>query len=294
MTIVGSALKNYGVFAFGTWNDRFGEEYKKTKGQGSIWERTKSAYKTSVEADKKVLNGLGNSTGRTAFVKDIGQSLKRGGNYLRGVGKDGAKIGIGKGLKAFGKGAMKRMPLIGNVMVVATEAPKIFTSFNDYGAGEGLKQTARVGLELGGFAAGAAAGAAIGSAVPVIGTIIGGIVGGLLASGVGKAIFGKSKVDKQNELIETYAAQGVQLSKEDAKQLVKEGITPEVLAGQQVLDGGGASQTSFSGNPNNAFAQQGKVNPYAGSGFNPTFSGSGGIQFGDEWMTNSFVSLPAA
>jgi len=287
MTMIGSALQNYGVFAFGTWNDRFGDNYtqlKKTQPNLSVWDRTKTAYKSSVEADKAVLNSLKQSGGTKAFINDVGASVTRGGKYLRGLSATGEKVGMKAGLKAFGKGEMKRMNLIGNVMCVAMEAPNIYHSFSDYGAGEGLKQTARVGLELGGFAAGAAAGAAIGSAVPVIGTIIGGIVGGLIAGFAGKKIFGKSKVEEQQEF------EGLGIQKEQAVQMVKQGASAEDV--EQIMAQGAQGQPSFSGSTPNMFAQ-GQVNPYSQStsfGANP-YTGSG-IQFGDEWMSNSFVSLP--
>lgn len=282
MSTLGSIGQHILAFNFGTWNepDKFAKEYKALKGKDlNIWSKSKQAYQSAVKPDLKVIDSLKNGAGRTALWNDIKGATGRGGNYLL------------KGqFKSFGKGLMKRMPLIGNAMVVAMEAPRVFNSFKDYGVGEGLKQTARTGIELGGFAAGAAAGAAIGSAVPIIGTIIGGIVGGAVAAFAGKKIFGKSKVEKQQELQAQYEQQGVQLSKEQAVAMVKQGATAPVgvdsqIQGQPSFNGG------FQGNPfnqmNPAYAMAGGYNQM---GMNP-YSG-GQILFGDEQFINNFTTLP--
>lgn len=119
-----------------------------------------------------------------------------------GAGKEGAK----KILAQAGKIGGKSLPLIGTVITLACEIPAIFKSFSNYGAGEGIKQTGRSAVSIGGFAAGTAAGATIGSAVPVVGTIIGGIVGGMVGGFLGKAIFGKSKVEEAEEKKEQHEA----------------------------------------------------------------------------------------
>ncbi len=155
------------------------------------------------------------------FFKEVGEA----GSKQKNLAKYGAKA-----LKIAGKS----LPLIGVLSVLVFDVPNVIKSFNNYGAGEGIKETGRTAFNLAGFAAGTALGATIGSGLPIIGTIIGGIVGGIAGGFAGKLIFGKAKVDTQSEI------ESLGVSKEQAKTMVKQGydtedIREKMLAQQQMV-----------------------------------------------------------
>ena len=114
----------------------------------------------------------------------------RGGGAAGGsvAGKVGAQAGgllsRAGGVVAKGaKGLMRRIPLLGTLLMGADAASEIYASETD-GKASREKKDKRTGRAVGGFAggvsgmlAGGAAGAAIGSVVPVIGTAIGGVLG---------------------------------------------------------------------------------------------------------------------
>ena len=90
----------------------------------------------------------------------------------------------------------KRMPLIGNLIYMATEIPNVWNAFTNPkgGVGTGLAEAGKVALKMGVFAAGAAIGQAL-IPIPFVGGIIGGIVGGWIAD----KCFGKSFTEQQEE-----------------------------------------------------------------------------------------------
>lgn len=98
-----------------------------------------------------------------------------------------------KGLGVLGK----RMPLIGNVLMIAFELPNIVSAFTDKehggGIGTGLMETGKAALKLGAFAVGAA----IGAVIPP--PFIGSMIGGFAASWVADKLLGKSFTDKVEE-----------------------------------------------------------------------------------------------
>lgn len=214
-------------------------------------------------------------------------------NVFKGFGAEITKAGAGKtGLAKFGAQAGKvlgkSMPLVGAALTLGFEIPNVFKSFRDYGAGEGLKQTGRAAFNLAGFAAGAAAGAAIGSAVPILGNIVGGLIGGMVGAFAGKTIFGKSKVEKQEEI------EGLGLQKEQAQQMVEQGYDAEEL--QKVMAAQQQQQPQFGYQAPQA---QG-YNPYAQTQSNPFFKGATtptanfGISLGDDnMMANSMSAYKA-
>lgn len=97
---------------------------------------------------------------------------------------------IGSTLKILGK----RMPLIGNVLMLAMEVPNICRAFSQGGVGTGAVEVGKAAAKLGGFAAGAAIGQAL-IPIPFVGALIGGVVGGWIAD----KLVGKSFTEKQEE-----------------------------------------------------------------------------------------------
>lgn len=90
----------------------------------------------------------------------------------------------------------KRIPLIGNALVVGFEVPNIYRAFThkDGGIGTGIAETAKAAGKLGAFMGGMAIGQAC-IPIPIVGGLIGGIIGGFL----GDKILGKSFTEKIEE-----------------------------------------------------------------------------------------------
>jgi len=107
------------------------------------------------------------------------------------------------------KTAMKKVPILGTLAVAAFEIPDVIKGFRN---GDGIRQTGRSGLKvggtMGGMAAGTATAAALGLSGPIgwfvgAGLLIGGAIAGeKIGGGAGNVILGKSiesqKQDYQN------------------------------------------------------------------------------------------------
>ena len=89
--------------------------------------------------------------------KVIGSSTKAGYTAAKAAGKSG----ILGGVKGFFKGIGKKMPLIGNALLVAFELPNIIKATKEQGIAAGVKETVKAGARLGGAAIGAAIGASV-------------------------------------------------------------------------------------------------------------------------------------
>lgn len=97
-----------------------------------------------------------------------------------------------KGFKQVGKALWKRMPLIGNVAMIAFEIPNIYKAFTQGGLATGLGETLKAVGRLGVMTAGMALGAAVGGP-------IGGFAGAFAGDWLGRKIFGKTYTEKQDE-----------------------------------------------------------------------------------------------
>ncbi|MDR1327774.1 MAG: hypothetical protein LBJ74_05140 [Heliobacteriaceae bacterium] len=124
------------------------------------------------------------------------KSFKHDFRTIPTVLKDGWKSGTttwGK-FKGLGSGFMKRMPLIGTLMLVAFELPNIIKAFmaKDEGIGTGVFETGKAAARVGA----GTLGMVIGSIFPGIGSLIGGMVGWMLGEGLMSKIVGKTYSEK--------------------------------------------------------------------------------------------------
>ncbi len=124
--------------------------------------------------------------------KTIWSEATKGYNASKAAGK----MGLGGGIKGLGTGLMKRMPLIGGLIAVATQLPNVFSAFTskEGGVATGLLETGKavgkLGLETAGFMVGQAL-------IPI--PFVGGIIGSIAAGWLGEKVLGKSFTEKQAE-----------------------------------------------------------------------------------------------
>lgn len=167
------------------------KKYEGGKGFVDFKQSVKDSWTKSKEA---VVDTAGKPKSFGTVLKD---SFKAIGEEFKGL----------KGLKLFGKEGKlastlkilgKRMPLIGNVLMVAFEAPNIAAAFTDKKDGGGIitgtTEVVKTGAKLGAFAAGAAIGQAV---IPI--PFIGGLIGGIVGSAIADKILGKSFTEKKEE-----------------------------------------------------------------------------------------------
>lgn len=218
ITSVGSKLFNYGAKAinYGTRAIKVAPDVIFGKGADVFVRSAGQAAREAVKGNKSWASSIwtGIKKGGTAlettiaknaatkggFFKQALQSLKTLPSTITSTTKAGARAAriAGKssvlgGVKGFFKGVGKKMPLLGNLMLIAFELPNIFKATKEEGIGQGVAEVAKAGGRL----AGGALGAAVGSAVcPGIGSLIGWVAGEWLAS----KVVGKSYTEKQQEL----------------------------------------------------------------------------------------------
>lgn len=157
------------------------------------------AVETSVAAAKAAKGG---------FLKQAWTALKGAPGAIATRTAAGAraariagKSSILGGVKGFFSGIGKKMPLIGNLILVACELPNIYTATKEQGLVQGAKETVKAGARLGG----AAIGAAIGSAFGPIGSLAGWIAGEWLTSKVVGSSYTEQKAEAQEKQAELEA-----------------------------------------------------------------------------------------
>lgn len=253
-----------------------GEAIRTTiKNKGSIFTAAKDGIK-AVETAGKGLSFWARMTKNIGMIKSMPiEAVKNAGAAGKGIfGKAWA------GIKGFGKGIGKNMPLIGALMTIAFEIPNVVKATKEQGIGQGVKEVGKAAARL----CGGGLGAAVGSAFfPPIGTIVGWMVGEWAVS----KVVGKSYTEKVMQaeaeaqaLAEQQAQQQAQfISQQPAfqgnpyQQQVQPQVTytepvdyyqqAQVQAQPQV-----AQQPAFQGNPyvqensalSNPFAQQTEFN----------------------------------
>lgn len=223
-----STLKVMRDFTLGTQSTPFGE-----------------ALKTTVRGTKDVVTGkyVGGKgfSGIGASIKDAYNATKPAGSFWQSTKKvftswgpelatdcKAAKGFFGKMGAPF-KSLGKRMPLIGNLLVVAMEVPNIYRAFKEDGAWAGIKETGKAAVKVGGFALGAAVGSVFGP----VGSIVGGMVGGWLAEKIVGKSHTEAKAEKQQEKVKV--AQELLQNPEELQKIMQQmqGIDPAAMAQTQ-------------------------------------------------------------
>ncbi len=147
---------------------------------------TESAYKGVLARDGSFLKYAGKTLKN--LPGEIWNAAKNGSAAAKAAGKSG----IWAGFKSGGSALMKRFPLVGSLLYLATEVPGIAKATLNGGMVDGAAEALKVGIKVTGFTAGAAIGQAL---IPI--PLVGAIVGGLLGNWVGELIAGKSYEEKQ-------------------------------------------------------------------------------------------------
>lgn len=110
--------------------------------------------------------------------------------------------GVLGGAKGFFKGIGKKMPLIGNILLVAFELPNIIDAVKEKGLIQGGKEVVKAGARL----TAASIASAVGTAVAgPIGGIVGFIAGDWLASKVVGKSYSEQKAEKEQQAAEDMA-----------------------------------------------------------------------------------------
>lgn len=217
----------------------------------------KNVFKDGLEGVEASISKTKSAVGKNFFkaswksIKEIpsviGASVKAETAAATGLGK------IWAGTKGFFKGVGKKLPLIGNLMLVAFELPNIIKATKEKGIGQGIAEVAKAGARL----TGASILSAVGTAVA---GPIGGIAGFIIGDWLTSKIVGKSYTEKQEQ-----EKQKDEEALERVQQMQQEGRLPNQTP--QV------TQTpAFTSNPFNAyqptpFDSDNFSNPYANDMF---------------------------
>lgn len=248
-SILRRAGRMYADFTLGTGNEAFTKAMRNTiKNRGSqsyfssVWDGMKNGARAA-EAHNLQIQQKG------GFWRNTWESLKSTPKVVsEGWAKGGAgKTGWAKGCGQF-KGALKglgkRMPLIGTLMIAATELPNIFTAFKEGGLVTGVTEIGKAGLRLGAGMAGAAIGQAL---IPI--PILGGIVGYMAGDWLMSKVTGKSYSEKKEE-----ANNAIAQSDQQAQQ------AQQVLA-QTQMQPGYSTPTGMLTNPSSQMLNGGFAQP---------------------------------
>ena len=160
--------------------------------------------------------------------------------------------GIWGGTKGFFKGIGKKMPLIGNILMVAFELPNIVKATKEKGIGQGIAETVKAGVRLTTASIASAVGTAIGGP-------IGGIAGFIVGEWLAKKVIGKSYSEKVAE-----EQQKDQEAIERVQRMQQEGTLTQGVTQPQMVQ-----QPAFTGNPfynpyqSNPIDYDNFSNPYA-------------------------------
>jgi hypothetical protein len=134
--------------------------------------------------------------------------------------QNSTRTGLGKvfdGTKGFFKGIGKKLPLIGNLLLVGFEIPNIVKATKEKGIGQGVIETGKTGVRLTVATLGAAIG---GAAIPVVGGLVGFIAGEWLASKVIGKTYSEKKAESEEETQKLAELQQSQSTQTQAQQTV--------------------------------------------------------------------------
>ena len=211
LSIAHRAWRIYPDFVLGTGNEEFTKALKhtvKTRGEKNYFSSVYDGIKNGAKAAEKHNTQVNKLRG--GFLKSfwhdlttthtkIAQGWKIGGAIAEKAGKTGWSKFWAQ-FKGAGSGLMKRMPLIGSLLVVGFELPNILRATKDEGLFSGVTETAKVGLRLGAGMTGAAIGQAL---IPI--PILGGLVGYIAGDSLMGLFTGKSYTDKKEALTKATA-----------------------------------------------------------------------------------------
>ena len=206
-SVLHRAWRIYPDFVLGTGNEAFSKALKNTvKNRGkdvnyftSVWNGIKDGAKAAEKHNKDVIKlrgGFFESLWHDLKTtpKKIAQGWRIGGQRAQKAGKEGFSK-YWASFKGAGNGLMKRMPLIGSLMIIGFELPNIFRATADEGIFSGLVETAKAGLRLGAGMTGAAIGQAL---IPI--PVLGGLVGYIAGDSLMGLFTGKSYTEKKEKV----------------------------------------------------------------------------------------------
>lgn len=202
-----NGIKNGGSWKSSIWNG--------LKNGGKAMESTIAKNAASGNIFKRMFKSL------KELPSVVSNYTKAGSRAAKMAGKSS----ILGGTKGFFKGLGKKMPLIGNLMLIAFELPNIIKATKEQGITQGAAEVAKSGTRL----VGATIGGSIGSMIcPGIGSIAGFFIGDWLTS----KLVGKSYTEKQDELaqkqqeaLETLQQMGIDPTQQQAT------VNPQVAFG---------------------------------------------------------------
>lgn len=185
---------------------------KVTKGANESW--ATALWRAVKTGGKAVESSIATTkAAKGGFIKQGLASLKSTPSVIKASVKEGAaaakaagKSGIWGGVKGFFSGVGKKMPLLGNLLLIAMELPNIITATKEQGIGQGVTEAGKAGARLAG---GALGGAIAGSAFGPIGSIVGWIAGEWLTSKVVGKSYSEKKVEEQEK-----AAEAMEIAKQ--------------------------------------------------------------------------------
>ena len=208
-SVLHRAARIYPDFVLGTGNEAFSKTLKETvKNRGkdtgyfkSVWQGIKDGGKAAEDHNKKITKLRGGFF--QSFWHDlkttptkIAQGWRAGTRLADKAGKEGFSK-FWTQLKGSGNGLLKRMPLIGSLLVVGFELPNIIRATKDEGIFSGLVETTKSGLRLGAGMTCAAIGQAL-IPIPLVGGLAGWIVGdSLMGLFTGKSYSEKKEANQK-------------------------------------------------------------------------------------------------
>lgn len=202
---------------------------------GGSW---KSSIKSGLKTGGKAMeNTIAQKASGGSLFKRMLKSLKELPSVVSSYTKAGSRAAkmAGKnsilgGTKGFFRGLGKKMPLIGNLLLIAFELPNIIKATKEQGIGQGVTEAVKSGTRL----VGATIGGAVGSMIyPGLGSIAGFFIGDWLTT----KIVGKSYTEKQDEQ--------AQKQQEALELLQQTGIDPAAV--QQSQQTASTQQIPFNG-----------------------------------------------
>lgn len=164
----------------------------------AVWSGTKKGVHAAEKHNNMMIKKHGgfwksNWEALKSFPAKVKQGWRVGGKLADRAGKTGFNK-FWSQFKGSLSGMGKRMPLIGTLLIVATELPNIISAFKDKGLAGGVTETGKAGLRLGAGMAGAAIGQAL---IPI--PIVGGLVGYMAGDWLMSKFTGKSHSEKKAE-----------------------------------------------------------------------------------------------